>query len=397
MLSDFATGTILAFCCSICFGTQTSFAKIPSVVSSKVRMEIFNIYFMIGVAIVCLIGHLVLSMLLGEFIEFSYMGVISALLLYFGELFMLLTVQQIGVAYGMALSILSSAVASIIAQYFLGQTIDSYLITIAGFGVVTLSVMGCVFLKQILSYINLLDYSDTEKSIILMPKQDSVVNILSETAPLVNLNQLGNSSVSTSADETISYISNDDAHIVKYSKQMVLGFIFSSLGGICYCLVPLPSLYVTEYSAGIKFSLSFGIGCLIVLPLSILNILIINPFHKKEDVDGNDEMSISTKDLIWKLISFNEELYHFKSACLAGIGGGFVWGIGNLMGICTFLYLDYVIVMVYVQFHIVVSLLYGICIWKEITQTIEMISLSFLTLTLIGGCIIVTYGVYGSL
>merc|ERR1711971_1372584 len=101
---------------------------------------------------------------------------------------------------------------------------------------------------------------------------------------------------------------------------------------------------------------------------------------------------MNLKQLYLKLITFDEKLWHFKSACLAGIGAGCVWGIGNLMGICTFLYLDYVIVMVYVQFHIIVSLLWGLFLWKEITQTIEMIALSFLSLGLIGGCVLVTYG-----
>ena len=68
-----------------------------------------------------------------------------------------------------------------------------------------------------------------------------------------------------------------------------------------------------------------------------------------------------------------------------------------LFRICTFLYLNYVVVMVYVQLHIPVALLWGICLWKEITQPVEIISLFVLTAILIGGMITTTYGVYGSI
>ena len=51
--------------------------------------------------------------------------------------------------------------------------------------------------------------------------------------------------------------------------------------------------------------------------------------------------------------------------------------------------------MVYVQFHLIVALIWGIFLWKEITQKIEIISITLLTLSLIGGCVLVTYGVYG--
>ena len=70
---------------------------------------------------------------------------------------------------------------------------------------------------------------------------------------------------------------------------------------------------------------------------------------------------------------------------------------GNLYRICTFVYLNYVIVMVYVQLHIPVALLWGICLWKEITQTIEIVSLAVLVATLIGGMVLTTYGVYGAI
>eukprot|EP00484_Ammonia_sp_Unknown_P021810 CAMPEP_0197028298 /NCGR_PEP_ID=MMETSP1384-20130603/8014_1 /TAXON_ID=29189 /ORGANISM="Ammonia sp." /LENGTH=392 /DNA_ID=CAMNT_0042457277 /DNA_START=78 /DNA_END=1253 /DNA_ORIENTATION=+ len=389
VLSQFATGTLLAFASSIAFGTQTSFAKIPSVIACNIRMEVFNIYFLIGVTVVCFIAHLILYTLIDPAISFSFMGIISGLLLYFGELFTLLSVQQIGIAYGMALSVFSSAVTGIVIQHMLGQSIQNYALTILGLIAVTVSVIGAAFLKQILSFFNPMDYAKIEKATLSMPRQESVVQIFSETTPFM----AGNDESSDNDEGNEADSSN--AYFIQYTKRMALGFVYSSMGGICYCSVPLPSLFVDEYSAGIKFSLSFGIGCLIVLPLSIFTVALMNCIRAQHEEEDELETTFSVKDLCWSLVSFDEELWHFSSACLAGIGAGCVWGLGNLVGICTFLYLPYVVVAAYVQFHCVVSLLWGICLWKEITQIVEMIAISALTLTLIGGCIMVTFGVYG--
>merc|ERR1719203_1292858 len=126
VLSDFATGTILALACSIAFGTQTSFAKIPSVIKSGVRMEILSTYFLMGVAVISFFGYAVIALFFEEAITFSVNGIYCALILYFGQLFMFLGVQSIGVAYGMSLSVLASAIVSILIQIGLGQSFWSY-------------------------------------------------------------------------------------------------------------------------------------------------------------------------------------------------------------------------------------------------------------------------------
>merc|ERR1719216_163493 len=97
-LSNFAVGTILAFVCSVAFGTQTSFAKIPSVIRCGVRMEILNIYFMLGVALCSLMAAGIMVLFFEEVVHFSVNGILCGIILYFGELFMLLGVESIGVA-----------------------------------------------------------------------------------------------------------------------------------------------------------------------------------------------------------------------------------------------------------------------------------------------------------
>merc|ERR1719474_335019 len=277
---------------------------------------------------------------------------------------------------------MSPAIGSIVIQTALGQSFWSYGITIAGLIVVATSVIGCALLRQILSYFDVMDYAKIQKSTELIPRRESVFAILAETTPLiVNGEVVGVQNANGTA--------SSETRMKATTKAMLMGFLWSSLGGLCYCAVPLPSLYVGAESVGIKFSLSFGVGCLVVLPLSILNVIALNALRSEDGV--------SMKQISYELATLQDNLWHFKEACAPGLGAGIVWGIGNLMGIVTFQYLNYVIVMVYVQLHIPVALLWGICLWKEITQTIEIVSLFVLTSMLIGGMVTTTYGVYGAI
>merc|ERR1711971_1308723 len=62
-------------------------------------------------------------------------------------------------------------------------------------------------------------------------------------------------------------------------------------------VLPLPSLYATESAAGLAFFLSFGVGCVCVVPLSALIIV----FTERGGVDG-DGKAVSSGDLVQKLI-----------------------------------------------------------------------------------------------
>ena len=142
---------------------------------------------------------------------------------------MFLGVQSIGVAYGMSLSVLSSAIVSVIIQICLGQSFWSYGITVAGLAIVASSVIGCAMLKHILAYFNVMDYAKIEKSVQLMPRRESVFDILAETSPLVLNGE-------AAGDQGVNDVVNRENRTRSSTKRMMMGFMWSSLGGICYCV-----------------------------------------------------------------------------------------------------------------------------------------------------------------
>merc|ERR1719361_2275627 len=96
MMDDFTIGTLLALGAAILFGAHTSFAKVKSVRESRVPVPIYNIYFLIGAALVCFVEYFIMIGL-GASIEFTYLGIICAFLLLCFETFLVLSIQQIGV------------------------------------------------------------------------------------------------------------------------------------------------------------------------------------------------------------------------------------------------------------------------------------------------------------
>merc|ERR1711971_743567 len=156
-------------------------------------------------------------------------------------------------------------------------------------------------------------------------------------------------------------------------------------------VLPLPSLYATESAAGLAFFLSFGVGCVCVVPLSALIIV----FTERGGVDG-DGKAVSSGDLVQKLVRFDESVWRFKSVVVPAVSAGVVWGVGNICGFCSFLYLSYTIAVSFVRCNVIVAMLLCIVLWKEMRNGIEIGILFFLSLVLVAGCAVVVYGVFGS-
>merc|ERR1719242_767809 len=89
-----------------------------------------------------------------------------------------------------------------------------------------------------------------------------------------------------SADIAVTELASQGAAAMGISRcQMLLGLLFSTLAGGFLAVLPLPSLYAAPSSAGVNFFLSFGVGCLIMCPLSALMVVLTEQGSAKEKED----------------------------------------------------------------------------------------------------------------
>eukprot|EP01084_Bolivina_argentea_P060116 109843_1 len=260
-VSSFLVGSLLALAASILFGVHTSFVKTKSVIKSKVSMPIYNVYFLFGAAIACFIEYFVL-LIIGINSEFTYLGIICAFLLLCFEIFILFSIQQIGVGYATGFSVFSGSVITPIAQIILGQPIATWYLMVVGLIILASSVFAMSVLRDLLKYFGI--YHPTQ-------------NTAATTTENILLDGLDGSNENTPlmiTDNASQIASEDDMTIS--GKKMILGLVLSSIAGIFMAILPLPSLYADDGSAGLKFFLSFGVGCVIVMPLSCL-IVVFDP------------------------------------------------------------------------------------------------------------------------
>ena len=167
-------------------------------------------------------------------------------------------------------------------------------------------------------------------------------------------------------------------------QQMFIGLMFSAVAAVFLSLIPVPSLYATEGTAGLKFFFSFGIGCLMVAPLSAVMVVIT----AREQVGEHS--------LFYHVVRFRNEGWHFTEVALPAMSGGVVWSIGNICGFMAFLYLSFAIVNSFVQCQVIASMLLSIVLWREFNTAIEIGIILSLALLMVGGCVGVVYGVFGS-
>jgi len=431
MVSDFTVGILLSLSAAILFGVHTSFSKTKSVIESGVAMPIYNIYFLFGAAIVNLIEFIIL-IIMGASIQFTYLGIICAILLLCFETFLLLSIQQIGVGYATGFSVFSCSVITPILQIILGQPIAVSWIMIIGLIMLAFSVFLMSILRDALKCCGVNtnnnnnntddaianNNNNNNNGIELQMDDNDATNVSQITGSHIMGNELAALDEHTPLIANISQeddINNNEE--MKISRcSMIIGLIYSSLAGIFMSILPLPSLYAEEASAGLNFFLSFGIGCLIVMPLSAVIAVFTSPGgHGNDDGDimsdtlqngekgkqelirsDNDLQSVIPYNLIYKLVSFDNQVWHFKQVVIPAVSAGVVWGIGNICGFCSFLYLSYTIAVSFVQCNVIVAMFLGVVLWKEITNKIEMSILFLLSLVLVAGCAVVVYGVFGS-
>merc|ERR1712019_210236 len=100
----------------------------------------------------------------------------------------------------------------------------------------------------------------------------------------------------------------------------------------------------------------------------------------------NRACSVIPYDLLYKLVSFHDDVWHFREVVVPTVSAGIVWSIGNICGFCSFLYLSYTIAVAFVQCNVIVAMFMSIVLWREITNAVEIGIMFALSLLLVGGC-----------
>jgi len=402
MMNDFAVGTLLALGAALLFGAHTSFAKVKSVRESRVPVPIYNIYFLIGAALVCFVEYFVMIGL-GISSTFTYLGIICAFLLLCFETFLVLSIQQIGVGYATGFMVFASSVITPIVQIILGQPIASVGIMVLGLIMLAFSVFLMSILRDALKFFGLntasaADHQQDQQEMVASGQSDSATVTSDDTFPGMYQNQ----NALMTLDEHTPLVSQNGVSEVAESATasrcaILLGLLFSSLAGGFLAVLPLPSLYATTGSVGTSFFLSFGVGCLVVVPLSAIIVVFTERGDGAEkDEKSGDSRGVVPYSVLYQVVTFSDEAWHFKQVLLPAMSAGIVWSLGNICGFMSFLYLSYTIAVSFVQCNVIVAMFLSIVLWREITNAVEIGIMFALSLLLVGGCAVVVYGVFGS-
>ena len=108
--SEYIAGFTMALLSLFMTAIFPVFSKIKKVKSTGVNPMVFNIYFSSGVILFCLIATIIMSIVSTEEIAFTWMGLISGILLGLGSWFIWLSLTYMGISH-------TSSIASGIASF----------------------------------------------------------------------------------------------------------------------------------------------------------------------------------------------------------------------------------------------------------------------------------------
>jgi len=141
----------------------------------------------------------------------------------------------------------------------------------------------------------------------------------------------------------------------------IFGVLCALTLGVLNGSMMVPLNYAPKSSQGINYIVPFSIGVLLVTPVfSILYFLIIRKIPQ----------------------------FHIRYALLPGMITGLLWQVGNFCSIYATLYLGLAIVFPLTQIALVVSGLWGIIAFKELSGTIPILTWAFSVLIILGGAVL---------
>ena len=372
--------------------------KLPRVVESKINPQIFNLYFSLGVIVSCIIVYIIL-IASGETVTFTYLGILSGLLLAFAGVFTFAAIDKIGLSVG--ISIWSGT--AILISFFegvLGDKSPEYW-GYAIFGVIILiiGVIGVAFSETTAQCLCFSKEELQEKEREKEEKQRLADPLVASTQLMTHPSQgqapqgvviepasnigsyqngtefshSGNSSITMTGSNHSNRKTSVASHYDEFNEEMdiskwFLGIFYAMLTGIFGGSVGFPSTYTDSTNSGAKFLISFAVGVAVIFPITLLS-----------------QCFLSNEKIQW----------HFRATFLPGIISGILWNLGNLCSLYAINAISYAIAYPIMQSSLVVGVIWGIFVWKEFTDARVIGTIFFFALVVVVGCSVITYGVQG--
>lgn len=305
-------GFILAVLSAVFNGSFAALSKLPQVQRAGTEPVVFNLYVCLGVFVsgLCSIPFFHLD---DKEVGFPIAGMVAGMLFVLAGLFSFLAIPELGLAVGQGVwggsAVLVAFLWGVVGPEKVSAPVDS----------VGLSVVAVVLLlASIAAIIQSMRISDAAN--------------------------MGNTSAAEK--EPLHQGGPGESSAAKAGRQPrpALGLIYAALVGIFGGSILVPLKYVSEPEkyGNIGILLSFGTGCL------LFGCIVTAGFYAIKEKRVPD--------------------FHVKASLLPGVAAGFVWNFGNVCSIYAMSEgLSYGVAYPIMQCALLVSGLWGVLVFKEIT------------------------------
>mmetsp|Transcript_69754 Transcript_69754/g.110868 ORF Transcript_69754/g.110868 Transcript_69754/m.110868 type:complete len:361 (-) Transcript_69754:1036-2118(-) len=360
MATSVGYGIAFAIASLLCNGSFSALNKLPSVVQSKVDAQIFNFYFIIGAVVSSLVVY-VIYLGLGENVEVTYLGVISGFLLSLAGICTFACIRQIGLSVGVAIWSGTAVLVSFIEGLLVDSQLYSWPMSVIGIIILLIGICVVSFSELLASVCCNAD----EQSIKYLPPSSGGAYQHAEDGQLEAQNLL------SAEQETLKH-----AAIESYDEEMTatkwfLGVFYGILAGILGGSIGFPYIFTDDNNHDGKYLISFAIGASFIF--------IITPLLQCVCRENPNEQ------IRWE----------FKICFIPGCLAGIIWNCGNLASLYAIEILGYSVAYPIMQSALIIASVWGICVFKEYSNK-HVIACIFLgAITVICGCVLITYGIDG--
>jgi len=329
----------MAACASmLAFGSFNIPLKLPSTLKAKPDPMVFQIYINIAVF---LTSWIVLSYT--PFI-LTYWGIVSGALWVTSSILSIFAVTYSGLAVSQGIW----AGCTIIVSFFWGAVIFHQELLNLGLSLVGLGMLMIGIVGMSIAGSDLLSEP-------INANEMSAVGLSDTTISGYNLQQ--------------TVYARIGEEPTKINRKKMIGYVCAATLSLTNGSMLAPIHFAPPEAQGINFIISFGIGVLSVTPLfSVIYYMIL--FREKTPPQ-------------WKP----------KILLLPGLIAGLVWNIGNWASIYATAYLGYTVGFPLSQCALLISMFWGIVLFKEITGWKRLLLLIVSSIVLVGGAIVLAlYG-----
>jgi len=348
------SGLIAAIFSALCNGSFAAVAKLDAVEKSDINPIVFNTYVSMGVFVS---SFLVLPFLhfnatfadndnAGESFVFEPLGLIAGFLLVCAFTFSFLAIPKVGLSVGQGVWGGTAIVVSFVDGLIVGNSSIKNNLIIVALVLLLVGVVGIAFCVELSKKLPVGCIGEGK----------------SEQASEEPFTEEFTDDKNYSAEQ--DYVTlQDDIAPAPGASNFVIGISFALVVGVCGGSILVPMSYVSDASSGLVFVPSLGIGAGLFSPLVPLIYL-----------GAKGELSqMGVADL------------HLGSCLLPGLIAGAIWNLGNVASIWAIPRMGYSVAYPIMQCALLVSALWGVFVFGEITDRKTIFVLFVSGLILLGG------------